>query len=374
MKIMSFSDLHLDSPFTSMHLSEQAERRELLLTVFGKIMSLSDSEKIDLLVIAGDLFDVPNISAECERAVSRMLSSIKIPIVIAPGNHDYYTEGGIFDKMPENVYVFKSETLETLYVEPLKLAIDGYAFTSREYSENPIVNYKPADEGYTHILVAHTSFTHGDGAYAPFTSEDLLETDYTFAFLGHVHSDTETYKSGETLAAFSGIPQGRSIDECISGGVRIVEIQNKEVIFNELLTVNIWNNTIAETDVTGIASDAELFSKIKTELSLLRPLEYDIIRILLVGEHGLYYVPNEAFILKSLQSLFGGVIFSIKNKALPEINKEELLRDPTIVGTIYRSLFEKTYTEGEYDQDTKMRAFRLALAALRGDTLNPDTV
>ena len=100
----------------------------------------------------------------------------------------------------------------------------------------------------------------------------------------------------------------------------------------------------------------------------------DVLRIILVGEHGFYYVPNDAIIQKQIQKRLKGVSVSLKNNAIPQINREELLSDPSIIGVLYRTLFENEEYLEKYTQDQRTRAFRLALAAMRGDQLNYENI
>ncbi len=373
MKIISFADMHLDSAFVGFSDVERIERREMLSNVFCKIISLVKREDADLLLIAGDLFDIPNPTKEIESLVVSELSNLRCPVIITPGNHDYYVSGGVYDRMPENVFVFKTNELSSVYLDKHLLAVDGYAFTSESYNENPISKYKPAERKYTHILLAHTSLV-SSSTYAPMDLSELSNTDYRFVFLGHVHTDNTVYEAGDAKVGFSGIPQGRSIDEPINGGIRIVEIKDGTVISEELVDVSEWNNIISETDTDGVTSDAQLVQRIVSELSLHGLSENDIVRVILTGEHDYLYTPNTLQILKLLKNAFEGITFSVKNSAFPQIKKEALMKDPTIVGILYRTLFENERIRDEYDYDTRIRAFRLAVASIRGDNISPETV
>ncbi len=373
MKIISFADMHLDSQFVNYSETERASRRELLAHVFLKICSVVKSENADVLLIAGDLFDIPNPSNDAVKLVSDELSSVSIPVFIVPGNHDYYIPGGVYDEMPSNVFVFKDEKISTVYIDSLSLAVSGYAFLSESHMNNPINEFKPAKEAETHILLAHTAL-QASAEYAPFDLQKLSGTDLKFAFLGHVHKDSETYSSGSVKAAFSGIPQGRSIDETVNGGVRVVEIENGEIIRNDIISVAVWSNIIAETDADGILSDAKLVQRIQNELKLVSPAKNDVVRVVVKGEHDISYSPNIKFIESTLKDEFPGVALSVKNQSEPHIEHEDFMKDPTIVGILYRLLVAGDTYSGEYDYETRLRAFKLAVNAVRGNNINSDTV
>ena len=64
----------------------------------------------------------------------------------------------------------------------------------------------------------------------------------------------------------------------------------------------------------------------------------------------------------------------MKNESIPRIDRDELLSDPSVIGVLYKTLFEdESYTE-KYSYDQRSRAFRLALSAMRGDQLNYENI
>lgn len=374
MKIFAFADLHLDSAFSSYPENERAERKEILMHVFSKICDECRTQKADLLLIAGDLFDTPTPSPACSDFVISELSALGINVVITPGNHDFYIPDGVYDRMPANVHVFKREELSTINIVELAISIDGFAYLSDSHaplSESNAGNYQA---GNTRIMLAHTDIHNKNTPYAYISKDFFSSSNYVFSFLGHVHTDTSIQKTDNAQYAYSGIPQGRSIDEPIEGGVREVEIIDGEIVSNELVCVSEWKNLIYEISAACAVSDSEVLRNISDILSVARVEKHDVLRIILVGEHGFYYIPNEAFILKQTNKMLPGISISIKNNSIPQINREELLSDPSIIGVLYRTLFESEEYVKKYTADQRTRAFRLALSAMRGDQLNYENI
>ena len=374
MKIIAFADLHLDSAFASYPENERAERKDVLMRVFSRICNECRQRNADLLLIGGDLFDVPTPSPACAELVASELGSLNIPVVIAPGNHDYYIPGEVYDHMPKNVKVFKNEALSEFAFYDLGVTVDGYAFLSDTHEQVSINAYGIPNGSGIRLLLAHTDVNNKCSPYAYIDINSLVHAGYTFSFFGHVHTDTKTYTSDKTHYAYSGVPQGRSIDEPLDGGIREVVIDGNRVVSNELIYVGEWKNLIYEISADDASSDSELIRRIEEELSLCGIEPLDVLRIILVGEHGFYYVPNEALIQKQIQKKLTGVTISLKNEAVPQINRDELLSDPSIVGVLYRTLFEDEEYINKYTADQRTRAFRLALAAMRGDQLNYENI
>ncbi len=108
-KLLHTSDLQLDAPFTFLGVGGQRHRKQLLDT-FSSVVELS--EGVDLLVIAGDLFDSNRPLQSTIDLVTRVLGKLSIPVCILPGNHDFYNEKSVYRRVvfPSNVTIFTDES------------------------------------------------------------------------------------------------------------------------------------------------------------------------------------------------------------------------------------------------------------------------
>ena len=57
-RIMHMADVHLDSPFSRLETEKAELRRRELRGVFTSMMLYARVQRVDLVLIAGDLFDV----------------------------------------------------------------------------------------------------------------------------------------------------------------------------------------------------------------------------------------------------------------------------------------------------------------------------
>lgn len=307
--------------------------------------------------------------------VGEELSSLEIPVIVSPGNHDPYRVGGVYDVIcdrAKNVHVFKTEKLESIEISSLGVTVEGYAFLSDELLANPLnAHVRPSDN--VKILNAHTDMTAGS-QYAGFSVDDLSRHGYLFASLGHVHTRSGEMKSGDTVAVFSGVIQGRSIDEPRSGGVCVAEIEDGKVVSVEQISMSLWDNCIYEISADGASSDAELLRRIAFEIETNGVERLDIVRVILVGEYSFEYTPNTDRLLSELYKRFPEVSFSIKDKMEAALDREALRADPSLIGVLYRTLFENENFLSSYDENTRIRAFRLAVRALQGNDIQPENI
>ena len=86
MKILHTSDWHLGKKLEGYsRISEQEKFMENLVRI-------AEGEKVDIVLVAGDIYDVPNPPSDAERlfyrGVKKLSDGGKRPVVIIPGNHD----------------------------------------------------------------------------------------------------------------------------------------------------------------------------------------------------------------------------------------------------------------------------------------------
>ncbi len=85
MRIVHTADWHVGRLWKGLHRLDEAAR------VLDHLARYLEREQIDLLLVAGDVFDVPNPGAEAEAIVFgffRRLGARQIPVVVIAGNHD----------------------------------------------------------------------------------------------------------------------------------------------------------------------------------------------------------------------------------------------------------------------------------------------
>src|SRR5689334_1736439 len=98
LRIIHTADVHLGARHDD--LGEQAAaQRERQFAAFKAAIDLALAERVDLFLIAGDLFDSnvqPRRSVERVAAELRRLADARIRTVIIPGTHDCYERASIY--------------------------------------------------------------------------------------------------------------------------------------------------------------------------------------------------------------------------------------------------------------------------------------
>lgn len=133
-KILHTADLHLASSFRGLppHIGQQ--RRKDLMQTLARLTDICRNQQIDLLLIAGDLWEQENITRPLVDFIADQFSKIPATkIIIAPGRSDSKYEESFYGNYPwpENVHIF-SEGMTCLACPNLNLRIYGMAWSANE--------------------------------------------------------------------------------------------------------------------------------------------------------------------------------------------------------------------------------------------------
>ncbi len=229
-KFLHTADIHLDSPLHRLEAYEGApveQVRQASRRAFENLIDFALGESVDLVLIAGDLFDGDwkdyNTGLYFVSQIGR-LKAAGIPVFIVSGNHDAAGQMTRSLPYPDNVHVFSHRRPETQTIEHLKLAVHGRSFAAPAVLENLVPGYPEPIPGYFNIGLLHTSLTGREGhePYAPCTLEDLVSRGYDYWALGHAHRFEVV--SDDPCAVFAGCIQGRHIRETGPKGCVLVTV------------------------------------------------------------------------------------------------------------------------------------------------------
>ena len=225
LKILHSADWHLDSPFLGFSEQQRQFLKEQPRTIPGKVAELCRKEDCDLVLLAGALFD-GEAKKETLDLLKRELENCGVPVLIAPGNHDYCGDGSPWreESWPENVFLFTGG-LESVTIQGLNCRIYGAAFQSMDCPSLLEGFQAQGDDKYC-IAVLHGDPLQRNSPYNPITNAQVRNSTLDYLALGHVHK-AGAFRSGETLCAWPGCPMGRGWDETGEKGVCIVTLEEE---------------------------------------------------------------------------------------------------------------------------------------------------
>ncbi len=252
LKILHSADWHLDSPFTGFSENQRSFLKRELQKIPGKVADLCRREDCDLVLLSGDLFD-GSVSRDTLDIVKAELKHCGVPVLIAPGNHDFCAPGSpwLEESWPQNVFVFTGG-LESVTIKGLNCRIYGAGYPGMD-CPSLLENFRAEGEEAYHIGVLHGDPTQKNSPYCPITTSQVKNSGLTYLALGHIHK-AGAFRAGATLCAWPGCPMGRGWDETGEKGVCIVTLGETAEI--RAVSLDTLRFTELEVDIGDNAAQA----------------------------------------------------------------------------------------------------------------------
>ncbi len=213
-----------------------------------RMVDFAISERVDFILISGDVFDQSNRSLKSEIFLKNQFNRLKdkgIFVYMIHGNHDPLSSG-FKTNWPENVAVFKEnvETYEMMSNKGERVYLHGFSYLLDESYENKLDEYPTnTDNRGIHIGLLHGTYAKTDNdvkRYTEFNLEALNNKLYHYWALGHIHVRQQL--SDLPLIHYSGNIQGRHKNETGEKGFLLVQgddvrlstefVPVQEVVFN----------------------------------------------------------------------------------------------------------------------------------------------
>ena len=250
MRFLHLSDLHLGKRVNEFSMLEDQAY------ILKEILNIIDAQKVEAVLIAGDIYDKVIPSAEAVRLLDDFLTRIaarELPVFLISGNHDSAERIAFGSRLMSSRQIYLSPVFES-DVEPITISdrhgeINIYmlpfvkpSLVKRVYPEEEIITYQDAvnaavqhmqiDTDKRNILLAHQFVT---GA-ARCDSEELsvgglddvdasIFDGFDYVALGHLHGPQ---KIGKETVRYSGTPLKYSFSEANQKkSVVIVDVEEK---------------------------------------------------------------------------------------------------------------------------------------------------
>lgn len=364
MKIIHTGDIHLDSPFTSLNPIEAEKRRNALRSAFSSMILYAKTEKVDLFLICGDLFDDECVTKDTCIALCKEMASVPdCSFIITPGNHDPFGESSPYKliSFPENVYIFTSPEITKVEIGNTGVCVYGSAYLADTKEGYTMMKAPLIDKTKVNIYMHHGDIdASGNSPYCPISVSHLEESGFDYVALGHIHKGTEIKKAGDTYYAYCGCTCGRDFGECGYKGAIVGDIEKGNVNLRHV-RFSSKRYEIITHDVTGLESFSDCLTEIADKCASFG--DDTLLRIELTG------IVSESFSL-DVQALSAIVTvpsyLEIKDRTLALLNIKNLKEDKTLAGEFYRALEEKLFSDDENEKRIASEALKYGLRAIYG--------
>jgi len=283
------SDWHLGAAFSVLPPDLASARRVEQKKAIEQIADFAISEKVDLFLAAGDIFNSQTPSALDIVFVQNIFSKLTnsgIKVFAIPGTHDAYEAGGFWDKLSVESsasIIFTGAGLQNYALQDFDLTIFGYPYRKANHHERVLKEFANEEiNAKNSILLFHGSWENRGIELTkgyPFTTEEINTLPFSYIALGDYHKFAQV----GAKAAYSGAPLGLDFSAGELGPKSFIlgEIENGKTTVKpiELQTTEFSNQEIDLTTVSPAQLLADLSAQknsqqyLRVELSGIPSLE-----------------------------------------------------------------------------------------------------
>ncbi len=277
-RILHAADIHLDSPLQKLDAYEDApvqQIRDASRRALSNMVDLAIEREVDLVVIAGDLYDGDwtdqNTGLYFVKQASRLVKA-GIRLSVIRGNHDAANRMTSTLPLPKNPdgsqILFDEKKVDCRIFEEIGVAVHGRSYRKRAETDDMVAAYPAPLGGLFNVGLLHTSLSgiEGHEPYAPCTATHLADKDYQYWALGHVHQRGEHQINGAAPVVFSGNVQGRHIRESGAKGCLIVDIDSRDRCDMSFHTLDVVRWETCHIDASSLENEEELVDRFQSWL------------------------------------------------------------------------------------------------------------
>ncbi len=218
MKFIHIADVNLGAQPDRGRIWSDARAKEIYDT-FHKLIQVCEEQKIELLLIAGNLFHTKPTEQDLKDLDFQLRKIPATKTIIIAGDRDYIDPGS-----PWETYTFESNTVvlprdqaASVYLEDLNVCVTGYSYGHATYTGRILERMRPGKEGAYNILLGHG----GDLEHMPFSKERVAGLGFQYVALGHKHKPVHILKN---QMAFAGTLEPLSYNETGKHGYILGEV------------------------------------------------------------------------------------------------------------------------------------------------------
>ena len=360
MRFLLFSDLHLDTPFRWAGRELATARRQALRDTLCGISELAQTQAVDALLCAGDLYEHERFSADTANFLRETFARLDpLPVLLAPGNHDWFGPQSIYrqQEWSPNVHVFDQPRL-TPYELTDGLTLWGAGHCAPANTDGFFEQGFQVDRGGVNLALFHGSERaqlrwqeDGKAPHAPFTADDIPRSGLDHALCGHFHTPADAQ-----WHTYPGNPDPLAFGETGVRGAVLVEVSSGGDVERTRHRVAVSQVHDRAVDLTGVAHSNEARERVAVAVAGLQ----GVVRVTLTGEVDpdvdLQHLDlrGVAGHLEALVPRFGAVTLAY--------SLEDLRDEPSVRGKFIRDV----EADAELSEDLRRKVIATGLRALSG--------
>lgn len=219
LRLLHTSDVHLERAFG--YLGERANaHRERVKRAFERVYQLAQEHHCDALLIAGDLFDNPRVERNWVEFTLNLISSVRFPTLLIPGNHDPAKHHPFRDRsaLPTQLRFYPSAGRDSLPALDLEVIACP---AGEESAWQPLLSRTPNGAPFQIALIHGSMPSAGEGTIR---REWLRDSQLDYIALGDWHSPQDFSEVG-VPCWYSGAPEMIMPNQKLPAVALLVELE-----------------------------------------------------------------------------------------------------------------------------------------------------
>jgi DNA repair exonuclease SbcCD nuclease subunit len=269
LRILHTADIHLGAKFSGLG-NKGAAQREQLRATFRSLIATAIDEGVNIVLIAGDLFDSnqqPQRSIDLVIEQFDLLNRNNIPVCLIPGTHDSLDSSSIYKKVDfegkcSNLSIFTDENISYREYPDLGLTVYGKPNLSNRSYTSPLTGLKRSTPSKFHVAMAHGSFHIPEKTAEDdhvFRLEEIQSSGMHYLALGHWH---RVYACSQTPPAWYPGPPEWIPDQRERGAVLLVSLSDSGEVNVQPKRIGLRDYDELDVDVSGVQDLATLKARI----------------------------------------------------------------------------------------------------------------
>ena len=192
MRFIHIADVHLGA-VPDKDKSWSKERADEIESTFDRLLAVAEERKVDLLLIAGDLFHAQPSLQDLKSLDYKLSKLTNTRTIMIAGNHDYISKGSPAEsyEFTSNTVLMPADTFSNAYLDDINVCVTGFSFGQVEYTEDVYADIMPQMEDAVNILLVHG----GDEKHIPINFRQMAEAGFDYCALGHIHKPKHIVKN-----------------------------------------------------------------------------------------------------------------------------------------------------------------------------------
>lgn len=360
MKLLAFSDVHLDSKFGWASREVARRQRQRLREGVTWAFDQAREEGAAAVLIGGDLFEHELVSPDTVEFLRRTFERSGLRIFAAPGNHDPAAGESPYRRIdwPDNVHIFRETNFTgerladevTIWGAAHRKPVDTPGFFDDGFRVTDV-----PDGAGVHVAVFHgeerNAAFQGQHRHAPFESAQIAAAGFDHAVVGHSHNPADR-PNWTRLGSLEQLAFGSAY-----GSAAILEIENGRVTARRLEPRPAALHGLS-VDLTEAESADDCREWVAAALSGLTGAA----RIRLTGEPDGLHLHADDFAAGAFDPPDGiDQVFVDASGLASPYDLEQIEREPTV-----RGMFVRRVREDDLDPETERLVLLAGLRALDG--------